>query len=65
MLLGARYIKVNITTTKCDFVRKEKYYAVKHFYRKYDLVQIECEYDIYEITFKIDGIIRYFNCTLL
>lgn len=51
MLLGAEFIKANVTTMYCNFVKRDKCLAVEKFYKDFDIIQINYAYNGAEIVF--------------
>lgn len=53
MLLGAEYIKSNVMVKVCDYEKKEKYFAERNFYTKYNISNIiSSETGRYKIIFR-------------
>jgi hypothetical protein len=52
MLIGAEYIRANVTNGYCDTIKKEKFLCSESFEQKYKIVNIMCSGNIYDFSFK-------------
>ena len=53
MLLGAEFIKANVSVQVCDYAKKEKYSAEQEFYTNHDILVINRSgFGKYDIIFK-------------
>lgn len=52
MLVGAEYIRAEVTNGHCNELKKKKYFYSKEFERKYSIIEIMKSGSIYDISFK-------------